>query len=115
MPSLLYAYSVLALAIVFEVTATTLLQKSEQFTRPLPTAGMVIFYVLSFYLMSQSLKVLPLGIAYAVWCGFGIILTAGIGVFVLKQGLDFYAVLGIGMILCGVLVLNLLSKTTGHS
>lgn len=115
MPSALYAYGALALAIVFEVTATTLLQKSEQFTRPVPTAGMIVFYVLSFYLMSHSLKVLPLGVAYAVWCGFGIILTAGVGVFVLRQGLDFYAVVGIAMILGGVLVLNLLSNTSGHS
>lgn len=115
MPPALFAYGVLALAIVCEVTATTLLQKSEQFTRPLPTAAMVFFYVLSFYLMSHSLKVLPLGVAYAVWCGFGIILTAGIGAVVLEQGLDFYGFVGIGMILGGVLVLNLLSNTSGHS
>ena len=115
MSPLVYAYASLALAIICEVTATTLLQKSEQFTRMVPTGGMVLFYVLSFYLLSHSLKVLPLGIAYAVWCGFGIILTAGIGVFVLKQPLDFYGMLGIAMILGGVLIMNLLSKTAGHS
>lgn len=115
MSPLVFAYASLAMAIICEVTATTLLQKSEQFTRLVPTGGMVLFYVLSFYLLSHSLKVLPLGVAYAVWCGFGIILTAGIGVFVLKQPLDFYGMLGIAMILGGVLVMNLLSKTAGHS
>ena len=115
MSPLVFAYAALAMAIICEVTATTLLQKSEQFTRMVPTGGMVLFYVLSFYLLSHSLKVLPLGVAYAVWCGFGIILTAGIGVFVLKQPLDFYGMLGIAMILGGVVVMNLLSKTAGHS
>lgn len=115
MPSMLSAYGALALAIVFEVTATTLLHRSEQFTRLLPTVGMALFYVLSFYLLSQSLRILPLGLAYAVWCGFGIVLTAGVGVVLLGQGLDFFAVLGIAMIIGGVLVLNLLSNTGGHS
>lgn len=110
-----YAYSFLALAILCEVAATTLLQKSQQFTLLLPTTGMVLLYVASFYLLSHSLKVLPLGIAYAIWSGFGIVLTAAIGVLVLRQQLDGYAVLGIALILSGVLVMNLLSKTAGHS
>ena len=115
MSPLAFAYVFLAAAILCEVTATTLLQKSQQFTLLLPTGGMVLFYILSFYLLSHSLKVLPLGVAYAIWSGFGIMLTAAIGVFILRQPLDFYAILGIAMILGGVLVMNLLSKTAVHA
>ena len=74
-PSLL-VYGSLAAAIVLEVIGTTFLQKSEQFSKLVPTAAMVLFYVASFYLLSQALKGLPLGIAYAMWSGLGIVLTA---------------------------------------
>ncbi|MFN7091945.1 MAG: DMT family transporter, partial [Allorhizobium sp.] len=90
----LTAYGALAAAIVLEVIGTTLLQKSEQFTKLLPTTGMVMFYVASFYLLSQALKGMPLGIAYAMWGGLGIVLTAMISVLLLKQSLDLPAMAG---------------------
>ena len=110
----LTAYGALAAAIVLEVIGTTLLQKSEQFTKLLPTTGMVMFYVASFYLLSQALKGMPLGIAYAMWGGVGIVLTALISVFYLKQSLDLPALAGIGLIVAGVIVMNTLSNTVSH-
>ncbi|RJE82128.1 SMR family transporter [Paracoccus onubensis] len=111
---LLLPYIALLVAIVLEVVGTSLLQLSAQFTRPLPTIGMAICYLLSFYLLSVSLKVLPLGIAYAVWSGVGIVLVAMIGLVVFGQRLDLPAVIGLGLIVLGVLVVNLFSKTVGH-
>ncbi len=110
----LTAYGALAAAIVLEVIGTTLLQKSEQFTKLLPTTGMVMFYVASFYLLSQALKGMPLGIAYAMWGGLGIVLTALISVFVFKQSLDYAALAGIGLIVSGVIVMNTLSSSVSH-
>lgn len=110
----LTAYGALAAAIVLEVIGTTLLQKSAQFTKLLPTAGMVMFYVASFYLLSQALKGMPLGIAYAMWGGLGIVLTALISVFYLKQSLDLAALAGIALIVTGVIVMNTLSSTVSH-
>lgn len=107
-------YASLAAAIVFEVIGTTFLQKSEQFTRMVPTAAMVLFYVASFYLLSQALKGLPLGIAYAMWSGLGIVLTAAIGLIVFKQSLDLAALVGMGLIIAGVVVMNLFSNTVSH-
>ena len=110
----LTAYGALAAAIVLEVIGTTLLQKSAQFSKFLPTAGMVMFYVASFYLLSQALKGMPLGIAYAMWGGLGIVLTALISVFYLKQSLDLPALVGIALIVAGVIVINTLSSTVSH-
>lgn len=107
-------YLFLALAIVFEVTGTTFLMKSEQFTRLLPTLATAVLYVFSFYFLTQTLKAIPLGVAYAIWGGVGIVLTAIIGVVVFKQRLDLFAIIGIVMIIGGVLVINLFSKTAGH-
>lgn len=75
---------------------------------------MALCYVASFYMLSQALKVLPLGIAYAIWAGLGIILTAAVSFFVLRQALDVAAWLGIGLIVSGVIVMNLFSRTVGH-
>ncbi|GEO84191.1 MULTISPECIES: DMT family transporter [Alphaproteobacteria] len=114
MNPLFLAYSALGGAIVCEVIATTLLQKSEQFSRPLPTGAMVLFYIVSFYLLSQALKGVPLGIAYAVWGGLGIVLTATISVVILKQSLDLPALAGIAMIVTGVIVMNVFSNSVTH-
>lgn len=114
MPPIYTAYGALALAIVSEVTGSAFLQKSEQFTRPAPTAAMVVAYLLSFFFLSQALKMLPLGIAYAIWGGLGIVLTAVISVVIFKQSLDLWAVMGIVMIVGGVIIMNTLSKTAGH-
>lgn len=104
----------LGLAIVFEVCGTTLLQKSEQFTRLLPTLGTIVFYLAAFYFLSQSLKVVPLGVAYASWAGLGIVLTALIGVFYFRQPLDWVGVMGIVLIVAGAILVNGVSGAKGH-
>nr|WP_317200336.1 multidrug efflux SMR transporter [uncultured Psychrobacter sp.] len=107
-------YGFLALAIVFEVLGTTFLVKSEQFTRLVPTVLMAVLYIGSFYFLSQTLKTIPLGIAYAIWGGVGIVLTVIIGVTLFKQSIDIPAITGIGLIILGVVVINVFSKTVGH-
>jgi len=107
-------YVVLAFAILFETIGTSFLQASQQFTRPLPTLAVVAFYAASFYLLSLVLKVMPVGVAYAIWSGLGIVLITAIGWLVFKQSLDLPAVIGIALIIAGVLVVNLFSGTVGH-
>lgn len=107
-------YLPLGLAIVLEVIGTSLLQRSEQFTRLLPTMGMALCYLASFYLLSVSLKALPLGVAYAIWSACGVALVAVIGLVVFGQRLDLPAVLGLALIVAGVVVINVFSRTVGH-
>jgi small multidrug resistance pump len=104
----------LGFAIICEVIGTSLLMKSEQFSKWLPTLLMGVFYIAAFYLLSVSLKEIPLGIAYALWAGLGIVLTALIGSFVFKQTLDPAAIIGISMIVGGVIVIQLFSNATAH-
>ncbi len=106
------AHICLLAAILFEVIATSALQASQQFTRPGPLLLSVGGYVASFYLLSLSLKTFPLGIAYAVWSGLGIVLICSIGAVWFRQSLDFAAIAGIGLIVAGVVVINLFSKTS---
>lgn len=101
-------------AILAEVVGTTLLAKSEQFTRLWPTLGMAACYGLAFYLLSIALRQMPVSLAYAMWSGLGITLIALIGWLVLKQPLDAPALVGISMIVGGVLVMNLFSKSVAH-
>jgi len=110
MPS--YAY--LAIAIVAEVIATTALKASEGFSNLLPSILVVVGYGVAFYFLSMTLRTLPVGIAYAVWSGAGIVLVSLLGWLVYGQKLDLWAVLGIGLIMAGVLILNLLSKSSVH-
>lgn len=110
----LMAYGALALAIATEVTGTTFLQKSVQFTKPVPTLIMAVCFVAAFFFLSQALKVIPLGVAYAIWAGVGIILTAIIGLVVFGFTLDLPAVAGIALIVSGVVVMNLFSKSMTH-
>lgn len=114
MPSTLVAYGWLAAAIVCEVSATTLLQKSEHFTRLGPTLAMAVLYAVSFFCLGQSLRGIPLGIAYAVWGALGIVLTAVIGVVVFRQVIDMAALIGIGLIVTGVVVVNVFSQSAAH-
>ena len=114
MNSLLFAYSLLGLAIISEVTGSTFLVKSEGFTKLWPSLAVVVLFSIAFYLLSQVIKVIPLGIAYAIWAGVGIVLTALIGFFVFRQSLDVAAMVGIGLIVSGVVVINLFSNATGH-
>ena len=108
------AYGYLAMAIICEVIGTTFLAKSEQFTRLVPTLIMGVLYAISFYFLTQTLKTIPLGVAYALWGGLGIVLTSLVSVVVFKQSLDAAAVVGITMIVSGVVVMNLLSKSMVH-
>lgn len=107
-----YHYIALACAIVCEVIGTAFLQMSEQFTKLIPTMLLIVFYAASFYSLTLALKAIPIGIAYAVWAGCGLVLTALIGTVVFRQTLDLAAISGIAMIVAGVIVVNLFSKFT---
>ena len=111
-PTMLYA--MLVLAIVFEVLGTSAMQAAQHFTKLLPTLVMVVCYAVAFYFLSYTLRAIPVGIAYAIWSGLGIVLISLAGYFVFGQKLDFAAVLGLGLIVAGVVVLNLFSKSTFH-
>lgn len=114
MQSSFVTYGALALAIVAEVCGSSFLMRSEGFTKMGPTAATLGFYFVAFFLLSQALKGMPLGLAYAIWAGLGIVLTAVVGTVLFKQSMDAWAMLGIVLIVAGVLVMNLLSQTTGH-
>jgi len=101
-------------AIALEVAGTTMLQMSQQFTRPWPTFGLAVCYGLAFYLLSIALKQIPVGLAYAIWSGLGVVTIATIGAVLFKQKLDLPAVAGLAMIVGGVLVINLFSKSVSH-
>lgn len=107
-------YIFLIFAIAFETIGTTALQASQQFTRFWPSVLVVVAYGISFYLLAQTLRVMPVGIVYAMWSGLGIVLIAAIGYLVFGQRLDLPAVIGISMILAGILVIHLFSKTAPH-
>lgn len=107
-------YIILFFAIVAETIGTTALQASQQFSKFWPSAIVVVAYGASFYLMALALKVIPVGIAYAIWSGVGIVLIAIIGFAVFGQKLDLPAILGMGMILAGILVIHLFSATSTH-
>jgi len=107
-------YVYLALAIILEVVGSSFLKASNGFTKAVPVAVMIVAYVASFYCLSQALKHFPLGMVYAIWSGIGIVLTAVVGLIVFKQSLDTPAILGIVLIIAGVVVMNVLSKTSTH-
>jgi small multidrug resistance pump len=104
----------LLVAICAEVVATTALTASHGFTRLGPSLVTVVFYCLAFYLLSLPLRTMPVGVVYAIWCGLGIMLMAGIGTFWFKQPIDLAAVLGLALIVGGILVVTLFSKTVRH-
>ncbi len=108
------AYLILLLAVVAETIGTTALQAGQQFTRLWPSVLVVVGYGCAFYLLALTLRVMPVGIVYAVWSGLGIFFIAIIGFVVFGQKLDGPAVLGLSMILAGILVIHLFSKTAGH-
>jgi len=107
-------YLYLALAILTETAGTLALQASAQFTRLGPSVVVVVGYGASFYFMALTLKVMPVGIVYAIWSGVGIVLIAGLGKVIFKQDLDLPAYIGISLILVGVVVIQLFSKTATH-
>ena len=112
MPILTYATRLVA--IVLEVIGTTFLQRSEQFTRLVPTLMTGLCYAASFYFLSHALRTMPLGIAYAIWSGLGIVLVSLIGLLLFGQRLDLPAVIGLGLIVTGVVVVNLFSNSVSH-
>ncbi|WP_374426600.1 SMR family transporter [Paracoccus sp. (in: a-proteobacteria)] len=107
-------YVTLFVAISLEVLGTTFLQRSQQFTLVVPTLITALCYAASFYFLSQVLKTMPLGIAYAIWSGMGIVLIAVIGLALFGQKLDLAAVIGLGLIVSGVAVVNLFSDSVSH-
>lgn len=107
-------YLWLFIAIISETIGTTALQASQQFTRLWPSVGAVVSYLISFYFMTLALKVMPVGIVYAIWSGLGIVCIAAIGYVVFGQRLDMPAVAGLAMIIAGILVIHLFSNTTTH-
>ncbi|WP_234275778.1 DMT family transporter [Billgrantia zhangzhouensis] len=108
------AFVYLALAIVAEVVATSALKATDGFTRPGPSLVVVAGYVIAFYMLSLVLRTIPVGIAYAIWAGLGIVLVALVGVLAYGQRPDPPAVLGIGLIVTGVMVIQLFSRVSAH-
>lgn len=104
----------LSIAIVSEVIATSCLKAAEGFTRLWPSLGVVVGYLLAFYLLSLTLKTIPVGVAYAIWSGVGIVLIALSGWFFLGQTLDTPAIIGLSLIVAGVVVINVFSRTVAH-
>ena len=107
-------YLYLALAIVAEVIGTSALKASAEFTRLIPSLIVVVGYGAAFYFLSIVLRTLPVGIAYAIWSGLGIVLVTLAGVVVYKQMPDFPAIAGMGLIVAGVVIINVFSKTPVH-
>lgn len=108
------AYLYLAVAIAAEVIATSALRAAQGFTVLVPSAIAIVGYVVAFYFLSLTLKTMPVGVAYAIWSGVGIVVVSIVALVLYKQVLDLPALLGMGLIMAGVLVINLFSKTTGH-
>lgn len=104
----------LAVAILFEVLGTTMLKMSDQFTRLVPSLITIMAYIGTFYFLSLSLKTIPIGIAYAVWAGIGIVLVTLVGIVMFKQYPNIPTVIGMLMIIGGVVLINLFSKPGLH-
>lgn len=110
----MHPYLSLGIAIVSEVIATSALRAADGFTRLVPSVVVVVGYALAFLFLSITLKSIPVGVAYAIWSGLGIVLISVVAYFVYGQSLDLPAIIGMALILAGVLVLNLFSKSTAH-
>jgi len=104
----------LSIAIISEVVATSTLKATEEFTRVWPSIVVVIGYALAFYFLTLTLRTIPIGIAYALWSGIGIVLVVIAGFILYNQSVDLAAVVGIGLIVLGVAVINVFSKTAMH-
>ena len=104
----------LILAVVSEVVGTSALKASDGFTKIAPSLLVVASFGAAFYFLAIVLKSIPVGVAYAIWSGLGIVFISLIGFFVFKQKLDFPALLGIALILAGVVIMNVFSKNVVH-
>ncbi len=107
-------YLYLSLAILFEVVGSSFIKASNGFSKLLPTVVVAVAYLICFYFLSLALKTIPLGTAYAIWGGLGIVLTTLVSVFVFKQTIDIPAIIGITLIVGGVFITNFFSKTAVH-
>jgi small multidrug resistance pump len=107
-------YALLAIAIVAEVIATSAMRASDGFSRLLPSAVVVLGYGLAFYCLSLTLRSIPVGIVYAVWSGAGIVLITLVALVLYRQVPDVPAIIGLGLIVAGVAVLNIFSKMQAH-
>ncbi|WP_332688765.1 SMR family transporter [Bosea sp. (in: a-proteobacteria)] len=108
------SYLYLAIAIVSEVIGTSALKASEEFTRLVPSLITLIAFASAFYFLSLTLRTIPVGIAYAIWSGVGIVLISLIALVLFGQKLDTPAVIGMGLIVAGVVVINVFSKAVAH-
>jgi small multidrug resistance pump len=108
------SYIFLALAIIFEIIATTFLKKSEEFSKLVPSVVTVIGYACAFYFLSLTLRQIPVGITYAIWSGVGIVFITAIGVVAFRQVPDLPAIIGIALIIIGVIIINVFSKMGTH-
>lgn len=108
------SFALLLVAVVFEVVGTSALKASEGFTRLKPSLVVLVSYAAAFYFLSLTLKTIPVGIAYALWSGIGIVLISVVGYVWYRQSLDLPAMVGIALILAGVLVTNLFSRSVPH-
>lgn len=107
-------FIILFFAILSEVIATSALKFSEGFTKPIPSVIVAVGYGLSFYLLSIALKTMPIGVAYAIWSGVGLVLTVIAGIILWRETLDWARVTGIVLILAGIVLINVFSKSTAH-
>lgn len=107
-------YVLLAVAILSEVIGTTFMKQSEGFTKLVPSLLTALAYVVAFYCLSLTLKTIPTGVAYAIWSGCGIVLIAAVAWIVQGQKLDVPAMAGMGLIVAGVVVMNVFSKSAAH-
>ena len=108
-------YLYLAIAIVAEVTATTALKASDRFTNPIPTVICLVGYGCALFFLERTLNLMKIGVAYAVWTGVGMVLITILGFLVHKQRVDLPAVVGIGLIIGGVVLINLYSQVEVHA
>ena len=108
------AYLYLALAILAEMVATSALKASKEFTKLVPSVIVLAGYGLAFYFMTLVLRTIPIGITYAIWSGVGIVLIAIVGAIFYKEPPDLPAIVGMGLIISGVMVIHLFSKTVSH-
>ncbi|MBL3704522.1 QacE family quaternary ammonium compound efflux SMR transporter [Sulfitobacter sp. BDSS02] len=107
-------YVYLIMAVLAETVGTSALQASQQFTRFWPSLIVVISYAISFFLLSMTLRVMPVGVVYAIWSGLGILFIAIIGWVLFRQSLDLPAVIGLCMIIGGICIIQLFSSSTTH-
>lgn len=109
-----WTYAALVGAILLEVAGTSALQASQQFTRLWPTLAMGVCYLGAFYMLSLTLRSIPVGIAYGIWSGLGIVLISAVGWVVFGQRLDLPAIIGMLLIIAGVVVIQVFSSAASH-